>query len=111
MMPQVEVRTNPQEPLAQGDERRNVLDPIRSEVLQLHIVVIQQPPKELVGGGGKSPLMKVGEGHNLAIEWRQCVLIVGQPTLLGGGPRAKKATANETLQALEGDIGSAPRLH
>ena len=42
--------TNPQEPLTQGDERRNVLDPIESKVLQLHIVVIQQPLKELVGG-------------------------------------------------------------
>ena len=87
-----------------------MLDPIGSEVLQLHIVVIQQPPKELVGGGGKSPLMKVGEGHNLAIEWRQCVLIVGQPTLLGGGPRAKK-TMVKALQELEGDIGAAPWLH
>ena len=68
--PQVEVGTNPQEPLTQGDKRRNVLDPIGSKVLQLHLVVIQQPLKELVGGGDKSPLMEVSEGHNVAFEWR-----------------------------------------
>ena len=89
----------------------NVLDPIGSKVLQLHIVVIQQPPKKLVGRGGESPLVEVSEGHNIAFGRRQRVLVAGQPPLLGGGPRAKKATANEALQALEGDIGSAPRLH
>ena len=59
--------TNPQEPLTQGDECRNVLDPIRSKVLQLHIVVILQPPKELVGEGGESSLVEVSEGHDVAI--------------------------------------------
>ena len=34
-----------------------------------------------------------------------------QPLLLSGGPRAKETTANEALQALEGDIEAAPRLH
>ena len=36
ILPQVEVGTNPQEALTQGVERRNVLDPIGSKVLQLH---------------------------------------------------------------------------
>ena len=64
-----------------------------------------------MAGGGESPLMEVSEGHNVAFGRQQRILIVGQPPLLGGGPRAKKATTNEALQALEGDIGSAPRLH
>ena len=63
--PQVEVGTNPQEPLTQGDERRNVLDPIGSKVLQLHLIVIQQPSKELVGEDGESLLVKVSKGHNI----------------------------------------------
>jgi len=109
--PQIKVGTNPQEPLTQGDDRRNVLDPIGSKVLQLHLVVIQQPLKELVGGGGESSLMEVSEGHNIAFGRRRRVLIAGQPPLLGGSPRAKKAAVNEALQAQEGDIGSAPRLH
>ena len=46
--PQVKVGTNPQEPLTQGDERRNVLDPIGSKVLQLHLVVIESSSLVLV---------------------------------------------------------------
>ena len=53
--PQIEVGTNPQEPLTQGDERRNVLDPTRSKVPQLHLVVIPQPPKKLVGKNRSPP--------------------------------------------------------
>ena len=64
--PQVEVGTNPQEPLTQGDKCRNVLDPIGSKVLQLHLVVIQQPLKELVGRGGESLLVKASRGHHVA---------------------------------------------
>ena len=79
--------------------------------MQLHIVVMQQPPKELVGGGSESPLMEVSEGHNVAFRRRWRILIAGQPPLLGGGPRTKKATMIKALQALEGDIGSAPWLH
>jgi len=105
------VGPNPQEPLTQGDECRDVLDPIGSQVLQLHVVVMQQPPKELVGGGDESPLVEVSEGHNIAFGRRRHVLIAGQPPLLSGSPRAKKAVANKALQALEGDIGSAPWLH
>ena len=39
--PQIEVGTNPQESLAQGDKRHNMLDPIRIKMLQLHLVVVQ----------------------------------------------------------------------
>ena len=71
---------------------------------------MQQPPKELVGWSDESPLVKVSEGHNVAIWRRRRVLISGQPSLLSGGPLAKEAAANEALQALEGDIGSTPQL-
>ena len=111
MPPQVEVGTNPQEPLTQGDERRNVLDSIGITVLQLHLIVMQQPLKELVGRGGESPLVEVSEGHNIAFGRRQRILIVGQLPLLSGGPCTKKAAVNEALQELEGDIRSTPRLH
>jgi len=72
---------------------------------------MQQPLKELVGGGGEPSLVEVSEGQNIAFERRRCVLIAGQPPLLGGRPHVKKAAVNEALQALEGDIGSTPRLH
>ena len=80
-------------------------------MLQLYLVVVQQSPKKLVDGGGEYPLVEVSEGHNVAFGRRRRVLIAGQPPLLGDGPCAKKATVNKALQALEGDIGSAPWLH
>ena len=58
--------TNPQESLTQGDERRNVLDSVGIKVLQLYLVVVEQPLNELVGGDGESPLMKASEGHHIA---------------------------------------------
>ena len=88
-----------------------MLDSIGIKVLQLYLVVVQQSLKELMGGGGKSSLMEVSEGHDIAIGRQRRVLITGQPPLLGGGPCAEKTTTDESLQALEGDIRMAPRLH
>ena len=72
---------------------------------------MQQPPKELVGRGGESPLMEVSEGHDIPFRRQWLILIIGQSPLLSGGQQAKEATMNEALQALKGDIGSASRLH
>ena len=77
-------------------------------MLQLHLVVIQQPPKERVSKYGESPLMEVSEGHDIPFGRQRLVLITGQPPLLSRGQRAKEATANEALQALRGDAGFAP---
>ena len=68
-------------------------------------------PKETYGWGGESSLVEVSEGHDVAVGRRRRVLIVGQPPLLSGGPRAKETTTNKALQSLEGDIRTAPRLH
>ena len=103
--------TNPQEPLTQGDERRNVLEPIGIEVLQLHLVVLQQPPKELLSRYGESPLVEESKGHDVSFGRRWLVLITRQLPLLVGRQRAEEATADEALQALRGNVGSAPRLH
>ena len=105
------MRINPQEPLAQGNKRCNVLDPIGGKVLQLHLVVIQQPSKEPVGRYGESPLVEVSEGHDIPFGRRWLILIARQPPLLGGGQWVKEATANEALQVLRGNVGSAPWLH
>ena len=66
-------------------------------MLQLYQVVIQQPPKEWVSRYGESPLMEVGERHDIPFERRWFVLITRQPPLLGGSQRAKEAMANEAL--------------
>ena len=48
--PQLEVRLDPQVPLAHRDEGRDVLDPVGVEVLQLNLVVVQQPQEERMRG-------------------------------------------------------------
>ena len=103
--------TNPQEPLTQGDEHRNMLDPIGIKVLQLYLVVIQQPPKELMSRYGESPLVEQSKGHDISFGRQWLILITRQPLLLDDGQRVKEATADEALQALRGNVGSAPRLH
>ena len=67
VQPQIKVGTDPQESLTQGNERRHVLDSIGIEVLQLNLVVVQQPPKKFVSRGSKPPLMEVHEQDNIAI--------------------------------------------
>ena len=95
--PQVKVWIDPQEPLAQGDERRNVLNPIGGKVLKLHLVVVHQSPKELMGGHGESPLMEVGERNDVPFGQLWFLLFTGQPPLLGGGQRTKEASVDEAL--------------
>ena len=68
--PQIKVGTDPQKYLTQGDERRHVLDSVGIEVLQLDLVVVQQPPKKSVGGGHEPTLMEVGERHHIAVGQR-----------------------------------------
>ena len=89
--------TDPQEPLAQRDERHNVLDPIGGKVLQFHLIVVQQSPKELMGGHGESLLVEVSERHDVPFERLRLILFTRQPPLFGGGQWAKKASADEAL--------------
>jgi len=95
--PQVKVGTDPQEPLVQGDKRRNVLDPVGCKVLKLHLVVVHQSPKKLMGRHGESPLMEVGKRNNVPFGWLRFLLFTGQPPLLSGGQREKEALADEAL--------------
>lgn len=48
----------PQEPLAQSDEGRHVLDTIGVEMLQLEVMVVQQPPKKLMQGNREAMLVE-----------------------------------------------------
>ena len=95
--PQVKVGTDPQEPLAQGDERRNVLDPVGGKVLKLHLVVVHQSPKELMGGRGESSLVEVGKRNDVPFGWLRFLLFTGQSPLIDGSQRAKEASADEAL--------------
>ena len=63
-----------------------------------------------MGGGREPTLVEVGERHHIAVGRRRQVLIGKQP-LLGRGPRVEKTAMDEALHALEGDVGTAPRIH
>ena len=92
-------------------ERYHVLDPVGVEMLQLDLVVVQQPSEKSMGGGSEPMLMEVRERHYKAVGWRRQILLIGQQPLLGQGPCAKKATTDEALHALEGDVRAAPWIH
>lgn len=89
-----------------------MLDPVGAEVLQLDLVVVQQPSKKSVGGGSEPTLMEVCERHHVAVGRRRHLLLIGQqPLLASRGLCAKKAAMDEALHTLEGDVGAAPRIH
>ena len=50
-----------------------------------------------MGGHGESPLMEVGERHDVPFGRLRLVLFTGQPPLLGGDQRAKEASVDEAL--------------
>jgi len=75
--PQIEVGIDPQETLTQGNKCRHMLDTIGGKMLQLHLVIIQQPPKKSMRGYGKSPLMKDGKGHGVPFGRCWLTLIAG----------------------------------
>jgi len=85
-----------------------MLDTIGGKMLQLHLVIIQQPPKKSMHGYGKSPLMKDGKRHDVPFERRWLTLITGQQPLPDGGQWAEEATVDEALQTPRDNAVSAP---
>ena len=66
---------DPQETLTQGNKRRHMLNPVGSKMLQLHLIVIQQPPKESMRGYRKSPLMEDGERNDIPFGRHRLTLV------------------------------------
>ena len=105
------MRIDPQETLTQGNKRRHMLNPVGSKVLQLHLIVIQQPPKESMRRYCKSSLMKDGERYDIPFERHRLTLVTRYQPLLDGGQWTEKATTDEALQTPRRDARSAPQLH
>lgn len=63
-------------PLAQRDERRDALNAIGVEVMELQVVLIEKPPEKPMGGDSQSPSMEPGEGHHIAIRGMRDVVAV-----------------------------------
>ena len=80
-------------------------------MLQLHLIIIQQPPKESMRRYGKSPLMEDGERHDIPFGRRRLMLVTRQQPLLDDGQWMEKAMVDEALQTPRGDARSTPQLH
>ena len=88
-----------------------MLDPVGIEMLQLDLVVVQQPLKKFVGGGRESTFVKVGEQHHIVVGRLWQILLAGQQPLLSRGPCVEKTATNKAFHVLEGNVRVAPRIH
>jgi len=52
-----------------------MLNLVGSKMLQLHLIIIQQPPKESMRGYHKSLLMEDGERNDIPFGWRRLTLV------------------------------------
>jgi hypothetical protein len=63
-----------------------VLNPVVIQVLQLHLVVVQQPSEERMDRRHEAPFMEVDEGDDVPQWWHR--LPAGNDPLLRRGERA-----------------------
>ena len=85
-----------------------MLDPIRVQVLQLNLIVVQQTSEELVGRNRESTLVEGHKGDDVAIGWRRRILMAGHKPLHRIGPPTKKTMLDEALHACMGNIEAVP---
>ena len=85
---------NPQIPLAQRNEGRDVLNPIGIQMLQLKPIVVQQPLEESVGRSREPTLVEGDEGDDIAVGQRWLILATRYNPLHCRGPCTEKALLN-----------------
>ena len=85
-----------------------MLDPVGIQVLQLDLVVVQQPLEEWLGRNHESTLMEGREGHDVAIGRRRRILATGHEPLRHVGPPTEKTALDEGLYARVGDVKAIP---
>ena len=69
-------------PLVEGDERRQLLNPIGIQVLELELEMVKEPPDEPMGGGSQPALVERRERDNEARRGRWNPRDSGNPPLL-----------------------------
>jgi hypothetical protein len=67
MDPEIPVRWDPQEPLADADEGSRLRDCVRGEVVQLHAIVVAQPAHEAARQRREATLMVADEADDVAV--------------------------------------------
>jgi hypothetical protein len=112
MGPQVPVRVNPQKTLANRREDGRLRDKVGVEVMQLHLVVVQERPHEAARWHSKPPLMEGDETDHIPRRWSRVGLARrGHPLWLRpNGEGMKQTIGNEGLQILHSDGGERPRV-
>ena len=88
-----------------------MLDPIGVEVLQLNLVVVQQPLEERMRRDCEPALVEGCEGDDVTIGRHRHILVAKNQPLHRVDPPMKKTTLNEALHACVGDIRAVPCLY
>jgi hypothetical protein len=101
------VGLNPQVSLAQCDEGGDVLNPVRVHVLQLDVVVVLQPSKEMMGDH-KPTLVEWHEGYGVTIGGHRHILAAGHDPLIHLRPRSEEPMLDKDLHASTENVGVMP---
>ena len=88
-----------------------MLDRVGIQVLQLDLVMVQQPLEERVGRNHEPALMEGHEGHDVAVGRCRHLLTTGHEPLHRLSSPTEKTTLDEAIHARVGDVGAIPRLH
>jgi hypothetical protein len=74
-----------------------MLNPIRIQMLQLNLVIVEEPQEEAVGRRHKPAIVEVRERHHVAVRRRREVVAIRYYPLVCGGPLTKKTTVDKAL--------------
>jgi hypothetical protein len=88
-----------------------VLDPVGVQVLQLNVIVVQQPSEESVRGHRQAALVQGDKGNDIPILRHRLILVVRYKLLICSGPRTKEALPDKALHLRMSDIRMRPRLY
>jgi hypothetical protein len=112
MSPQVPVRVNPQISFTNRREDGSLRDGVRTEVVQLHPVDMQNRPHKTACQHSEPPLVKGDEAHDMPRRrGRGGPARRGHPLRLRvTGERAKQTLSNKGPQVIRRDGGERPRV-
>lgn len=80
-------------------------------MMQLDLVVVEEPEEKAVRGNRKPALVEVHERHHVPSWWRRKLVIAEQLPLTRVGPRAEKAALDEAFHVCEIALRSIPQGH
>jgi hypothetical protein len=101
MPPKIKMGLDPQITFTQCDEDGDVLNPIGIQVMQLDLIVMEEPEKEMMRRHRKTMLVEMHKRHHVTGGQRQELMITGQLPLTCVGPRVEEAALDEVLHARE----------